>query len=76
MHRIHQRPVRIVAAAGGLIALLVLGVTSAVVNAPAPQPTVIPLSGAMTLGSTATTTTPPAAPEIASASPAVKAPHK
>ena len=50
MHSLRQRPARIVAALCGLIALLVLGVSSAAVDAPAPQPRIIPLSGSMTLG--------------------------
>ena len=76
MHSLRQRPARIVAALCGLIALLVLGVSSATVDAPAPQPRIIPLSGSMTIGSTSTVTTAPPSPEMASASPTVKAPHK
>jgi len=56
--------------------LLVLGVSSAAVDAPAPQPRIIPLSGSMTLGGTSTVTTALLSPEVASASPTVKAPHK
>jgi hypothetical protein len=76
MHSLRQRPARIVAALCGLIALLVLGVSSAAVDAPAPQPRIIPLSGSMTLGGTSTVTTALLSPEVASASPTVKAPHK
>jgi len=76
MHSLRQRPARIVAALCGLIALLVLGVSSAAVDAPALQPRIIPLSGSMTIGSTSTVTTAPPSPEMASASPTVKAPHK
>ena len=76
MHSLRQRPARIVAARCGRIALLVLGVSSAAVDAPAPQPRIIPVSGSMTLGGTAAVTTALLSPEVASASPTVKAPHK
>ena len=76
MHSLRQRPARIVAALCGLIALLVLGVSSATVDAPAPQPRIIPLSGSMSLAGTSTVTTALLSPEVASASPTVKAPHK
>jgi hypothetical protein len=76
VHSLRQRPARIVAARCGRIALLVLGVSSAAVDAPAPQPRIIPLSGSMTLGGTSTVTTALLSPEVASASPTVKAPHK
>ena len=75
MHSLRQRPARIVDALR-LIALLVLGVSSAAVDAPALQPRIIPVSGSMTLGGTATVTTALLSPEVASASPTVKAPHK
>lgn len=68
MHSLRQRPARIVAALCGLIALLVLGVSSAAVDAPALQPRIIPLSGSMTLGGTSTVTTALLSPEVASAS--------
>ena len=48
--------------------LLVLGVSSAAVDTPAPQPRIIPLSGSMTLGGTSTVTTALLSPEVASAS--------
>jgi hypothetical protein len=76
MHSLRQRPARIAAALCGLIALLVLGVSSAAVDAPPRQPRIMPLSGSMTLGGTAAATTALPSPEIASASPTVKAPHK
>ena len=63
MHSLRQRPARIVAALCGLIALLVLGVSSAAVDAPAPQPRIIPLSGSMSLGGTSTVTTALLSPE-------------
>jgi hypothetical protein len=76
MHSFRRRHARVIAAVCGLAALLVLGVSSAAVDAPAISPRIVPLSGSMTLGDTSTMTTPLPSPEIASASPTVKAPHK
>jgi hypothetical protein len=75
-HTTGQRRARIAAAIAGLIALLILGVTSAAVDTPTPQPWVVPVSSSMSLGGTSTMSTPPTSPEVASASPMVKAPHK
>jgi hypothetical protein len=76
MHSFRKRYGRLIAGLCGLIALLVLGVLSAVVDAPSIPPQVVPLSGSMTLGGTSTLSTPPPSPEIMSASPAVKATPK
>lgn len=76
MHSFRRRHARVISAICGLVALLVLGVSSAAVDAPAISPRIAPLSGSMTLGGTSTITTPPPSAEIASASPTVKAPHK
>jgi hypothetical protein len=76
MHTFRRRYARVIAAICALVALLILGVSSATDNAPANSPRILPVTGSMTLGGTATTTTPPPSPEIASASPTVKAPHK
>jgi hypothetical protein len=76
MHSFRRRHVRVIAAVCGLAALVVLGVSSAVVGTPNFPPRIVPLSGSMTLGGTSTVTTALPSPEIASASPAVKAPHK
>jgi hypothetical protein len=76
MHSFRRRRVRFIAALCGLIAFLVLGALSAAVEAPVMSPRVVPLSGSMTLGGTSTLSTPPPTPEVVSASPTVKAPHK
>jgi hypothetical protein len=76
MHPFRRRHARVIAVICGLGALLVLGVSSAVVDAANLPPRIMPLSGSMTVGVTSTVTTPLPSPEIASASPTVKAPHK
>lgn len=64
---------KICAAVVGMGAVAALGVTTTGVSAAAPHWD-IPQSGGLTMGQTATTTTPPTAPAQASVAPTMKAP--
>jgi hypothetical protein len=73
MHPSLRRRARLCAAAAGMAALLSLGLTTTTVQAAGPRSD-IPQVGEITMGQTATTTTPPTAPAQASVVPALKAP--
>lgn len=75
-HATGLRRMKLVAATCGFAALGALGLTVGIGSTAAAVPSIPTKGGGMTLGQTVAVTTPPSAPSVAFASPAVKATPK